>query len=39
VVDELVAPADGLILYMPFAPPLNAGPASPLVIGIAGTPE
>jgi predicted deacylase len=39
IVDELVAPEDGLILYMPFAPPLNAGPSSPLVIGIPGMPE
>jgi hypothetical protein len=39
VVDELISPADGLVLYMPLAPPLNAGPSSPLVIGIAGIPE
>jgi len=39
VSDELIAPANGLILYMPSAPPLNAGPSSPLVIGIAGVPE
>lgn len=39
VIDELSSPADGLILYMPYAPPLNAGSSSPLVIAIAGTPD
>lgn len=39
VIEEITSPADGLILYMPYAPPLNAGPSSPLVIAIPGLPE
>jgi len=39
VIEEVTAPADGLILYMPYAPPLNAGPSSPVMIAIPGTPE
>lgn len=38
-IEELRAPADGVILYMPYAPPLNEGPSSPLVVGIPSKPE
>lgn len=39
VLEELISPTSGLILYLPSAPPLNAGPSSPLVVAIPGQPE
>lgn len=39
VIEKINSPADGLILYMPYAPPLNAGPSSPVVIAVPGKPE
>lgn len=31
---EPISPVDGIILYMPYAPPLNSGESSPLVVGL-----
>jgi predicted deacylase len=38
-IEDLVASESGLILYMPHAPPLNAGASSPLVVAIPGKPD